>query len=235
MRLSAVTKNSYRLTKYGIVNCYLVREGQSLTLVDAALKNCHSDIASAADAIGLPITRIVLTHAHEDHVGAVDALMQRFPSIDLAASARSLPLLRQPPDKALLADENCGSGEDKIKGPLPGIGSVPTHIVADGDLIGPLRVIDTPGHIPGHIALLDERDGTLFAGDAMMAMGRLAVCTDSPWYFPQKRFSWSAPVAIESVRRLLDYPIERFACGHGKVRGGGHAALRQALAHAEAV
>lgn len=232
MRVTTITENVTQLTKLGIVNCYLVREKDSLTLVDAALRKCHKAIADAAKSIGLPIARIVLTHAHEDHVGAVDALMQLFPVAELAASVRSLPFLCQPPDKSLLLGENRGPREDRIKGPLPGIASVPTRIVTDGDSYGSLRVIDTPGHIPGHIALLDERDGTLFAGDALMAMGRLAVCTDSPWYFPQKRFTWSAPLAIESAERLLDYPVKRFACGHGKVRDGGHAALHKALAAA---
>jgi glyoxylase-like metal-dependent hydrolase (beta-lactamase superfamily II) len=110
-----------------------------------------------------------------------------------------------------------------------------TSTVAGGDRFGSLLAIDTPGHTPDHIAFLDERDGTLFAGDALITMGRVAVTSDSPWYFPQKKFVWSAPVAIDSVRHLLDYPVARVACGHGKVREGGHLELRAALKTAEAL
>ena len=229
MRSTAVTPNSIQLTKYGLVNCYLVRERDSFTLVDAALADCHDAILAAAAAAGLPIGRLLLTHAHVDHVGSVDALMERLPGVQLAASERSLPLLRQPPDKSLRPDEPHSPGSDTIKGGLPGIRSVPTHVVAEGELYGSLRAIATPGHIPGHLSYLDERDGTLFAGDALTAVGRLSVCTHTPWYFPARYFTWSASTAMASARRLLEYPIERFACGHGMVRAGGVAELRKAV------
>jgi glyoxylase-like metal-dependent hydrolase (beta-lactamase superfamily II) len=229
MRSTPITANSIQLTRYGLVNCYLVRENDSFTLVDAAIPNCHDAILAAASAAGLPIRRILLTHAHSDHVGSVDALMERLPNVELAASERSLPLLQQPPDKTLRADEPHGPGDDQIKGGLPGIRSVPTHIVSEGELYGSLRAIATPGHIPGHLSYLDERDGTLFAGDALTAVGELAVCSNTPWYFPARYFTWSASTAVASARLLLNYPIERFACGHGKVRIGGRAELQKAV------
>ena len=58
------------------------------------------------------------------------------------------------------------------------------HILVDGELYGSLRAIATPGHIPGHLAFLDERDGTLYAGDSLIAVGKLAVSGYAPWYFP---------------------------------------------------
>jgi len=164
LTVTPITSNATRLTKYGIVSCYLVREASSLTLIDAVLPKSHNAILEAAENIGLPIQRIALTHAHEDHIGAVDALLAKLPSAQLASSQRSVPLLRKPADTTLALDEPHGPGEDKIKGPLPGIDATPAHMLADGDLYGSLRVIATPGHIPGHLSFLDERDGTCLQG-----------------------------------------------------------------------
>ena len=239
MKVTTITANSIQLTRLGLMNCYLVRERgnadetDSFTLIDTTLAGASEDILAAAQSAGAPIRRILLTHAHSDHVGSVDALMGKLSGCQLAASGRSLPLLQKPPDKSLQPGEPSGPGQDQIKGGLPGTNAIPTHLVEPGELYGSLRAIATPGHIPGHLSFLDERDGTLFAGDAVVAVGKLAVSGYAPWYFPLPNFAtWSKPTAIGSARQLLEYPIERFACGHGPVRVGGIALLRKALAEA---
>ncbi len=85
-------------------------------------------------------------------------------------------------------------------------------------------------HTPGHFAFLDERDETLYAGDELVAIGRLSICGSTPWYFPLTTLAmWSKPLILESARKLLDYRIQRFACGHGTIRQGGTAALSAAI------
>jgi glyoxylase-like metal-dependent hydrolase (beta-lactamase superfamily II) len=234
MKTTAITVNSFQLTRLGLVNCYLIRESDGFTLVDAGLSGSADDILAAARTLGAPIRRILLTHAHLDHIGSADALAARLDAEDspweFACSARSVPLLQQPPNKALESGEPAGA----IKGSLPGIKTRPNRLVADGELYGSLRCIATPGHIPGHFSFLDERDGTLFAGDALVAVGRLTLTGFAPWFFPLPNVAtWSAPTATASAEKLLDLSIERFACGHGKIRSGGLAALRAALAEAK--
>ena len=51
------------------VNSWLVREDDGLTLIDANIPGTAGRIVAKAQQLGAPITRIVLTHAHPDHVG----------------------------------------------------------------------------------------------------------------------------------------------------------------------
>ncbi len=55
------------------VNCYLVEEDEELTLIDAALPFNWKKIIDAAQRLRKPITRIILTHAHDDHLGSVES------------------------------------------------------------------------------------------------------------------------------------------------------------------
>jgi glyoxylase-like metal-dependent hydrolase (beta-lactamase superfamily II) len=232
MKSTQITANTIQLTRFGFVNCFLVRGSDGLTLIDTGLPGSADDILAAARTLGAPIRRILLTHAHMDHVGSVDALLEQLgpANIELVSNARSLPLLRKPPDKSLAPTEP----KAEIKGGLPGIKSRPNKLVTDGELIGPFRTIETPGHIPGHLAFLDERDGTLYAGDALVGKGHLTISGFAPWFFPLPNFgTWHKPTALASANKLLTYPIERFACGHGAIKPGGIPTLRAAIAKAQ--
>jgi len=229
MKTTPFSAHSLQLTRMGLMNCYLVREPEGFTLIDTNLPGSERDILAAAQLAGAPIRRILLTHAHMDHVGSVDALAAAVPGVELAAPARSLPLLRRPPDKTLLPTEP----QDSFGGGLPGIATPVATVLNDGDRIGPFLCLDTPGHIPGHMAFLDKRDGTLYCGDSLITVGRLSVCGYTPWYFPLPSVvMWSKPLALASAKKLLTYPIARFASGHGALREGGIPALEAAIARA---
>jgi glyoxylase-like metal-dependent hydrolase (beta-lactamase superfamily II) len=231
MKTTTVTANAYQLTRLGFVNCYLVREVDGLSLIDTGLPGSADDILAAARDLGAPIRRIVLTHAHMDHVGSVDALVEKLgpANVELVTNARSAPLLQKPPNTALEPNEPQG----KIKGGVPGIKSRPTQLLAEGDLIGSLRAIETPGHIPGHLSFLDERHDTLFAGDALICKGGLSISGFAPWFFPFPNFgTWDKSTALASAKKLLSYPIELFASGHGAIQSGGRPALTTAIGKA---
>jgi len=229
MKITQISSYSHQLTRLGLMNCYLVLESDGFTLIDTTISGSGKDILAVAQSLGAPIRRILLTHAHVDHVGSVDELAERVPGVLVAIGERSLPLLQRPADKTLRP----GEPQEKVRGGLPGIVTPVTHLVEDGELFGSLRCIYTPGHIPGHFAFLDERDGTLYAGDELVAIGRLSICGWTPWYFPLTTLAmWSRALTLESARKLLAYPIQRFACGHGAIRQGGTAALSAAITKA---
>ena len=106
-------------------------------------------------ARGARFEAIVLTHHHIDHISGVPALLERYGEV---------PLWAHPKTGALL-DE------------LPAL----ARSLRDGDVIEldegehELEVVFTPGHAPGHIALLHRRSHTLFCGDLVASVGTILV------------------------------------------------------------
>ncbi|CAG7653274.1 MBL fold metallo-hydrolase [Paenibacillus allorhizosphaerae] len=195
------------------VNCYLVEEAEELTLIDAALPFSIKGIMMAAAQIGKPLTRIVLTHAHDDHVGALDALKEALPNVQVYISRRDAKLLGG--DVRLEPEEP----DTPIKGGVPkSVRTKPDVLLEDGDRIGSLKAIAVPGHTPGSMAFLDERSGALIAGDALQTRGGVAVSGKMQWRFPFPAFAtWSAAQALESARKLQHLQPALLAVGHGKM------------------
>ncbi|MFD3261693.1 MBL fold metallo-hydrolase [Paenibacillus lentus] len=207
------------------VNCYLVEEEKSLTLVDAALPYSAAGIAKAIEEIGKPLTRIVLTHAHDDHVGALDRMKEKFPEAEVYISERDAKLLAG--DRTLLADEP----QTKIRGGVPkDIKTRPDILVREGDRIGSLLVIATPGHTPGSISLLDTRTRALLVGDSFHTRGGLTVTGHLRLMFPFPAMAtWNKEIALESASKLADHQPSLLATGHGEMLAEPAAEMRKAL------
>jgi glyoxylase-like metal-dependent hydrolase (beta-lactamase superfamily II) len=234
MKITQLSEHAFQLTRFGLVNAYLVRETDGFTLIDAGIPGGADLYLDAANQQGAPIARILLTHAHSDHVGSVDALAKKLAGVSLAISPRDARLLLKKPAQ----DRSLDPGEPQcpVKGGFPGIETAPTHFVTDTELFGSLRAFATAGHTPGHFSFLDERDGTLYTGDAMVTVGGKPTVTGwAPWFFPLPNFAtWHKPTAKASVERLVsvispETPVRRIAPGHGSVLEGGSELLRQAL------
>ena len=172
-----------------IINVYLVRAGDTWTLIDTGMNTSESVAAlhSALDEIGITpadVTRLVSTHHHVDHYGTSGPYRELFEAevylhpIEAERAAGSEHLLSEQP--AYLARNGIPAAQPgqempnfsqyfgKVYSP-----ATPDHLLADDDEIPlgdgrSLQVIWTPGHTGGHCCLLLRPDGILFVGDHLL-------------------------------------------------------------------
>jgi len=219
-----------QLSKLKVSNVYLVREEDGLTVIDTSLMGSAGAIQSAAADLGQPIRRIVLTHAHSDHYGSLDALHGAVPDAEVLVSARDARLLR--------GDRSPEPGEPRGR-LFPGFffppaKTRPTRTIDEGERVGSLEVIAAPGHTPGQLAFLDSRSRSLICGDAYLALGGLFVTTQPVLRFPLPALlgTWHKPTAYETARKLRALDPERLATGHGPVLLRPAAEMDRAIAAA---
>lgn len=211
------------------VNCYMVEESDSLTLIDAALPYSSKGILKLAKKIGKPITRILLTHIHDDHVGALDALKGALPEVTVYVSRR---------DSRLMDGDNT---LDKDEPDMPLRGGIPKKLktradilLEDGDQIGSLIALFTPGHTPGSMSYFDTRSKALIVGDAFQTRGGIAVGGQIRPLFPFPAMAtWGKEWALESAKKMKKYQPVLLAAGHGKMIKQPEAAIDYAIEAAE--
>lgn len=212
MKITPFGNTLFQLTRLASINCYLVREDDGFTLIDTNLPGSAQGILKAAQDLGAPIVRIVLTHSHNDHVASLDALHAALPEAEVVMSAREARLMA--------GDRSLDPGEpmDKLRGGYVVTKTQPTRTLQPGDRVGSLEVIASPGHTPGHIAFFDTRDRSLIAGDAFQTSAGIAVSGILRWRFPFPALAtWHKPTALESARALRALNPSRLAVGHGRV------------------
>jgi glyoxylase-like metal-dependent hydrolase (beta-lactamase superfamily II) len=216
-----------RISRFGFVNAYLVREDDGFTLVDTMLPGSAKSILSAARDAGAPIVRIALTHAHGDHIGSLDALAEALPGVEVLISSRDARLLAK--DRSM----DPGEPDVKLRGGYPGAKTTPTSTFEPGERIASLEVIAAPGHTPGHVAFFDHRDRTLLCGDAYSTLGGVATTAKTNPRFPLPALAtWHRPTELASARALRDLDPARLAPGHGRIVEAPGEAMARAIASA---
>lgn len=171
----------------------------------------------------------MLTHAHGDHVGSLVKLKTAFPDVPVSISARDSRLLK--------GDEGLEPHEEQtpIKGGIPkNIDLQPDQLLHEGDKIGSLVVVATPGHTPGSISFFDTQDRSIIVGDALQTRGGIAVSGQLRPFFPFPAMAtWSKEVALDSAKKIFSLDPELLAVGHGELAVSPKAAIQRAIEEAE--
>lgn len=200
-----------------LVNSYaLVDDDRTVTLVDVGLRRGFRRIRAGLAAIGASpgdVERVVVTHAHRDHVGSLATVVAET-GAEVAAHEREAPYLRD------------GRAPRTARGRG---GRIPVVTVAeqflDGSVLpvaGGLRVVHTPGHTPGHVSLLHEPTGVLITGDALFNLRDIRYSV--PWFCTDPELS------RKSADVLGDLDFDLVAFMHGaEIRTGAREAVRAFL------
>ena len=208
----AVADRAWRIPLRG-VNAYALLTQEGTVLIDAGNRGDGRRILEALRAAGIEAPRhILLTHADMDHAGGVRAIVE----------ATSATVHASPEQAELLAGHGRPSALRRFGRLLTGrLACVPD--LADGARVAGLLVLATPGHTAGHVALLREADGVLFAGDAL-AVRREEV------RLLGAALTEDFAKATASLRRLVELRPSVVLPGHGNPlspQGALEAALRR--------
>ena len=210
-----------------VIHPVAIRDENGIILFDAGYPDQADDIEQALADIGgtiADITAIVLSHHDHDHIGSLAELKRRNPKIRVLSGAKeadyisgkktSLRLLQALEYNKTLTGDEKEFGE-RFARYLETVEHCPVDdVVQDLDyLCDGVRVIGTPGHTPGHISLLLEKEKLLLAGDALaIENGKLAKANP--------KFTLDKEEALKSVEKIKNLNLERISCYHGNMYSG---------------
>ncbi len=195
---------------------YVIVNGDGLTLIDASVEGAEKGIARDLARSGYSlkdIRRILITHAHPDHIGALAALVKAS-GAQVYAHALESPIVRG--EKPPVRPEGYKDSEVARRlFRLIGIKDMPPasvdREVREGDslpeVLPDLQVIEAPGHAYGQIVFYSPSSKLLFCGDAITRFGRLGL--------PLAQFTPDMAEAKRSIKKLAEMPIDILCFGHG--------------------
>jgi glyoxylase-like metal-dependent hydrolase (beta-lactamase superfamily II) len=196
-------------------------------LVDAGFQGQHQKVINALKEYidSSELGHLVFTHQDIDHIGGALKLIELISGKVITYAHRlERPYIEGMKPLAKITEESICQVLANLPADWPTERKIAIRsalenpprinidqVIENGDelpLFGGIVVIGTAGHTPGHISLYHKGSRTLIVGDCLMANnGKLML--------PDKGLCSDYTQAMESLRNLLKYNIDRAICYHG--------------------
>jgi glyoxylase-like metal-dependent hydrolase (beta-lactamase superfamily II) len=193
--MQAVVPGVHTFTGLLVGRVYALESADGLTLIDTGLGLAASRVLKQLQANGhspSDVRRILITHAHPDHIGGLAKLQ----------AATGAQVVAHPLDWPLLVRQVSA---------LPNTPAVRREVQDDETLpevLNGLQVILTPGHTHGHVSFWQPDRRLLFCGDVVMRLPRLRL--------PFAKFTVDMNENKRSIKKIAELDAEVVCFGHGQ-------------------
>jgi glyoxylase-like metal-dependent hydrolase (beta-lactamase superfamily II) len=209
------------------VNSFAVLDDDgTVALIDTGLKGAPKRLLAALSLMGkrpADVSKILLTHAHGDHVGGA-ATMREHTGAPVHIGEHDAGFLRDGKRPPIDTTRPLGKVFSYFGTKIPACEVDAT--LREGDVVavgGGIRVLHTPGHSPGHCSFLLERPGILITGDALFNWR-------SKIAYSIAAFCSNAAMSKDTAERLGEVDYEVAAFTHGvEIKDNARNAVRQFL------
>ncbi|MGM7700521.1 MBL fold metallo-hydrolase [Pseudalkalibacillus sp. Hm43] len=204
MEIKQISEHIWSLKTWMIVpiHVWVVKEEDGVTLVDAGIGMMGKGILKFINGLDAgPLKRIVLTHGHPDHVGALKSILKET-EVPVYVHSNEIPYME---------GKKAYPGRKKPSANVSENLAQPLMEDETGKLnkIGNLEPYWTPGHAPGHVVYYQPEDGVLLAGD-------LFTSKNEKLYRPMPMFTYDMEEAVRSSQIVGELKPKRLEVCHGK-------------------